>query len=430
MRFGAVVTVFLSLGAASFGARAASTDFLPTPGLRPATLLALMHEQSTRGPMARLEIESAKAGRIASRMFANPIVDFSWNTVPIGPTNPRGLASPINNVPNYSLGVSYTFDWLKRGARARWADAEVAAAQATSSTMYAEDTWALARVLGRIAVAQLRQEAAAEMRRDAGNAIDVARARAHAGASSLLDLDRMENEQLRAELEVIGARAEMSAASADCATLIGRACAPFGSHDDANAFLQSWIALARATAVDAPPPPVLRALDAKQRAASAEGQMVQNTPIPDVTLRFGYVHDRFLESGAQQNSLNVSVAVPLALANRAQAERAAATARNSAYAAARDRLLGSLARRQAPLRATLDDAALRVERLDREMLPRARAVLAALSRASDSRLLPLTDTLQARRSLNELLRDRADSAGAAFEAAVAVLSLSDLEVLP
>ena len=53
---------------------------------------------------------------------------------------------------------------------------------------------------------------------------------------------------------------------------------------------------------------------------------------------------------------------------------------------------------------------------------RARAVVDDLERAANSRLLPFTDVIQARRTLDELLIEEADSYSDAFQTAVDLMA--------
>ena len=63
-----------------------------------------------------------------------------------------------------------------------------------------------------------------------------------------------------------------------------------------------------------------------------------------------------------------------------------------------------------------------MESLEQEVIPRAERALSDLSRAGDRQLVPLTDVIQARRTLNDLLLDDADSTSDAFQAALALIA--------
>jgi len=400
----------------------AEAIFHPTAQMTPATLSEVVRAHSAKSSAAQLTVDLALAEAVGARVFGNPIVDFTWGTIPLGEPNPKDLASPLANIPNYNVGVSYTFDFLRRPPRVRRADALVRASRAEREVILLEETWSLAKALGKIAVSALKRRASLEMRVDADRATEIARIRGKAGAGSLLDVDRMENERLRTELQVTAADAELEAARADCAAILGLACADFATPDDAEAFLHAWTdaALARTGSIEERAD--LQSLSAQVDAASAELGMAKRLAIPDVTVRLGYTRDQFVVSGNQQNSLNVGIALPLPVLSRGQAERRAATARAHWLADQRERLVRQSLALIPAQRRSLALGQERLRRLVGEMIPRARAVLASLQKASESRLLPITDVLQASRTLNEMLLDLAATEATSFETAVELLA--------
>ncbi|MDB4997751.1 MAG: outer rane efflux protein, partial [Myxococcaceae bacterium] len=76
---------------------------------------------------------------------------------------------------------------------------------------------------------------------------------------------------------------------------------------------------------------------------------------------------------------------------------------------------------QAALREALRGQERRLDSLEQGILPRARSVIADLQRAVNNRLLPLTDLIQARRTLNELFIQEADTYSDLFARAVDLL---------
>src|SRR4051812_14561405 len=60
--------------------------------------------------------ETARAEALRAHVLPNPALDLSWNTIPIGPTNPVGL-SPLADVPNYVVSLSTPLELGKRGPR-------------------------------------------------------------------------------------------------------------------------------------------------------------------------------------------------------------------------------------------------------------------------------------------------------------------------
>jgi len=117
-----------------------------------------------------------------------------------------------------------------------------------------------------------------------------------------------------------------------------------------------------------------------------------------VTVRLGYVHDRFVVSGDNRNTLSLGVSLPLPVFDRGQhdavkAENRALELRDTRAALLRDAradLYGLLTRK-----ATLEKV---TGALERESLPRSASVLASTQIAFDHGGVSLTDLLLARRT--------------------------------
>lgn len=173
----------------------------------------------------------------------------------------------------------------------------------------------------------------------------------------------------------------------------------------------------------APPPRLderadLRALDAQRDAAAAEATLARAQAIPDPTVRLAYTHDRFVVSGNQQNSLSLSVSLPLPVFDHGQAGAQAADARRARAVERREKSVAAALARIPALGRRVEAQRQRKETLAREILPRAVSALRDIERAAESRLLPLTDVIQARRAVSELLIEEADAYRDAFDAAV------------
>jgi cobalt-zinc-cadmium efflux system outer membrane protein len=165
----------------------------------------------------------------------------------------------------------------------------------------------------------------------------------------------------------------------------------------------------------------LRALTAYGEAASADARLARATRLPDPTVRFGYMRDQFTISGNQLNSLNLSLSVPLPVFDRGQVQvRAAETARRQLNDE-RQRRLAVTAARLPALENRLSLSRGRCERLEREVIPSALKVLNSLEKAAEARLLPLTQVIQSRRIVSELLIEEADSCGEAYVAALELI---------
>ena len=74
------------------------------------------------------------------------------------------------------------------------------------------------------------------------------------------------------------------------------------------------------------------------------------------------------------------------------------------------------------MRRQLEQQRARQREISEQVLPRARDIVDQLERAVESRLVPISDLLQARRTLDELLLEEADSYADAFAALLALIA--------
>jgi cobalt-zinc-cadmium efflux system outer membrane protein len=126
-------------------------------------------------------------------------------------------------------------------------------------------------------------------------------------------------------------------------------------------------------------------------------------------------------SGNQRNSLNVSVSLPLPVFDHGQVQQRAAETAARALSAERAQRVAAARARIPVLHQRFELQRRRCKSLDDEILPKAQAVLSSLEQAVENRLIPLTDVIQARRTLSELLIERAESCGDAYAAALELI---------
>ncbi|MET0285998.1 MAG: TolC family protein [Polyangiales bacterium] len=366
---------------------------------------------------ARRELAMARGEAAQARLLGNPSVEAAWSTLPVGQLNPRNLDHPYANVPNYSVGVEYTFPWKKRAPRRERADAIARGVSATLEYSTRDRALALAEVLGGVATATLRREGIADLIAGGRRATEVAEARLRTGFGTPLDVDQLRIDVDRTEQLLSGAESDILENLAACSSLVGMRCERFPDARAARAYLLAWLEHNDAPAAGTLGERAdLRALQAYASAASAEGKLADAVKLPDPTVRLGYVHDRFLISGNQLNSLNLSVSVPIAMFDRGQGQKQIAEASHRYLVEERS---ARLAVANARIPALIDRHALslsRCQRLDSELIPRARGVLNELEAAVQSRLLPVTQVIQARRVVSELFIEEADSCGDAYRA--------------
>ncbi len=402
--------------------------FAPSASLDLPGMMQIVARRSAAVQAEILNRELATAEVRQSHLLGNPTFDATWGTVPLGETNPPQLGSPLTSVPSYGFGLSYTFPLGKRDPRQQRAAALEESARATVTATARAQALDLARILGAAAVAALRVEGLGGLVAQERGSIALAQSRLSGGFGTPLDVDRLMIELNRTEQQVLDNEGDMREALTTCASLLGQRCEAFSNTDDARAFLTAWVKRAEGLnaggSMDARPD--VRALDAAGRAAISESDFASAQAIPDPTLRLGYVYDQFVASGNQAHSLNVSLALPLPIFDHGQALRDAAEARRRRFGTQRDRIVTVAKVRMTVLRDLLDMRERRQEIIVMQMLPRARAVVGDLEKAAATRLIPLTDVIQARRTLSELLVQEAETYGDAFQVAVNIVEESPM----
>jgi outer membrane protein, heavy metal efflux system len=397
--------------------------FRPRPETDLVSFSRLLTARSPELQVAQLEVELASADVTQSHLLENPAADLSWATVPVGETNPPNLQQRYTSVPAYGLGLSWRMQLGKRGPRQDRARALEQSAKASRDATARVAALMLLRSLGSLAVSTMRVDAARGMLDNAKGSLELAKNRLDATFGTPLDVDRLQIEVSRVEQMIARSEGDVSTSLAECSAMLGMRCEGFPDRDTAKRFLEAWVDRGAGMTVGSIEQRAdIRALQGYEQAADSELRLARAQAIPDPTIRVGFLHDRFTVSGNQQNSFNLTVVVPLPVFDHGQAQAQAAVARQQRYAGQRVRLLDSARARIPALRATLEIQRSRGRKIATEMLPRARAVLGDLERAASNRLVALTDVIQARRTVQELTIDEADSIGSAFEASLDLIS--------
>ncbi len=409
------------LGVASVAGADENEAYVPRPEHDLTTLTELIRRRSPVLQGDLLAADLARADARQARILGNPYLDATWGTIPLGDTTPSNLPSPLTSVPSYSVGLSYTFPLWKRGARIERADAIAEGLTHSAEATRLFQALGLARVIGRMAIDRMRLDGLRSFVGQQRAVLEIARTRLEQGFGTPLEIDRLEIELGRMSQQVMATEADEQAAIAACSTFAGMPCRGVGSSQDARALLEAWAKRATEGGSRVEMRPDILALDAFRRAANAEADLARAQAIPDPSLRVGYTHDQFTISGNQANSLSISLSLPLTIFDHGQALRDAAEARRARYEAHRTLLVGVSITRVAALHELLR---LQQQRQDAiaKTLPRARAVVSDLERMANSRLIPFTDVFQARRTLDELLIEEADSYGDAFQTAVDLMA--------
>lgn len=409
----------------------------------PLNLATLPHDQQLahmlleRAPelaTARAKVASARAQVTRTEALPNPTLDVSMNTIPVGKTNPPGLENRLASVPNYAAFVAQPIEIGKRGPRQRAARFGAEAALWDAADQLRQTWLEFLAVVGRVASSEQRIAALTDLTEDAAKLTELQHRRAEKGDAAALEYERarLDEERLRSSLSQ--ERQKLSAALADCARLAGTPCEPFGSTDKATAFLDA--AQSRAgTAADSlrtglAERPDIKSFEASEQAAQAAHDLARHRAWPDPEVRVGFVYDTFFESGAQNKSINVGVAIPLPVFERGQADRAEASANLWAARRSRD-IVTTQAQLEWPiLLRQRDELQTRQARVRTTTLPMARAIVDRIGKAVTAGGAPIQDLLQARRTLGELLQDAADLDVANFEVSLALMRASGGSPLP
>ncbi len=397
---------------------------LPLAQLPPdEELVALVESHSSELAQARAKAASAQAEVERASRLPNPGLDLSVNTLPVGATNPPGLAAPLSNIPNYQVGLSELVEVGKRAPRQRAVRKAAESARLDALEGLRRAFVDLLDGIGRVASSEQRVAALSGLVADAAELRDLQSQRAQRGDAAELDVDRARLDEERLRSTLAEERQKLEAALIDCARLAGVRCEPFGAVDRAQAFLD-------ARSQPASPPaelekglasrPDLRSLAAQEESARASAALARARLLPDPTFRVGFVYDTFVAAGNQSKSLFVGASLPLPLFEHGQADLAQAAAAEGAARASRSLLTAQSERDLARLLAQSKVLLQRRAAMRAETLPMARGVVERLTRAVQAGGASLQDVLQARRALGELLEDAADLDLSAFQVALAI----------
>lgn len=405
----------------------AGSTFVPSSALDLSALRALVKRRSEAVRDAARATEIAAAQLEQSELLGNPVLDATWGTMPLGTPNPPDLKDPWAHIPNYTVGLSYTFPLGKRGPNQRRAQASLEAARADLESSLRLSTLELAAVLGKEAVLMLRLEGLRQLTEGAGSQLELAERRVEASFAKPLDVDRLRIDLARAQQQLASVQSDLSEASAECASLLGQTCASFLSSAEARAFLDRWIRELPAPA-DVRDRPDLLALEARSRAAEEARALAEAQAIPDPTIRVAYTHDTFTTSGNQADALGVSLSLPLPWFDHGQAAARSAEADARGLVEIRERRIEVAETRTQVLRQRLEEQRARQRRLREVIIPDAMRVYDGVRAAADERLISVDDLIQSRRVLAELLLEESDSFGDAYAASLALRAeISTLE---
>jgi cobalt-zinc-cadmium efflux system outer membrane protein len=395
-------------------ARAADGDNVATPAserapardlLRnEAELIAWLGRHSPELAAAQARVAQSSADLATTRLFPNPVFDGSLSNLPITETTlghgPGGQSPPslgFNEVAIYTFGLSETFELGKRGPRSAAAGLREQSARLQADAALGERLAAARSAIGLAVHLGSRLVILDESLQAAENGAKLEHTRLEQKALSGMDYDRLLLDLASLRSEFARSQADYAASLAACRAVLGGECDVSGANDEdlAAALPISLPASNDARLLERPD---LRALDFDRRAAERDAALARAKALPDLTMRVGYTHDRFVVSGDNRNTLAFSVQMPLPLFDRGQhdAEKSLSHAEElsqskaSLLRASQADLAGLLSRK-----AALEK---NLAALQRDTLPRSRGVLESAQQAFDIGGTSLTDLLLARRN--------------------------------
>jgi cobalt-zinc-cadmium efflux system outer membrane protein len=313
-----------------------------------------------------------------------------------------------------SLGVDWT--WERGHKRALRTAAARSAARAAEGDLGDTRRQQLGLTVGAffdLLAAQRRVGEVGQLLKSAETLLDAMRIRHRSGDISAQDLSRAEIEAARARLDLEAATADRQRARIALARLTGLGAADLEVDDAAWPASAAAEPLSESQQADAVTRrPDVRAAEARVEAAQAalDGSLAMRQSDPT----WGVSVDHF--PGTSSRLVELRVQIPLQLGYQQQGEigRAQAQLQQARDLAAKSRLMAEFDLRQAWQ--DLSTSALSLKTHEADILPRARQVAAQAELAYQKGALPLTDLIDARRSLRAAVLDglsaRADHARA------------------
>jgi outer membrane protein, heavy metal efflux system len=394
----------------------------------------LLWERAPGLSVARARVANARAQILRSETLPNPTLDLSWNTIPVGETNPPGLSGHLSNVPNYAVVLAQPFEIGKRAPRQRAARYSEEAALWDAADLLRQTWIELLTVVGRVGSSEQRISALSGLVDDAGKLTELQQHRSEKGDVATLEYERARLEEERLQSSLAEEKQKLAVALTDCARLAGVVCEPFGDAGKAQVYFDRAIARSadslehlRSQLIERPD---MKALASTEAAAQAIGELAQARVWPDPEVRVGFVYDTFKVSGNQNKSILLGLAFPLPIFERGRADRAEASANRWAASRSRDLALAHADLELPILLHQMDELRARRQRARSGSLPMARGIVERIAKAVSAGGVPLQDLLQARRTLGDLLADAADLDLASYETSLALLRAASATPVP
>ncbi len=298
----------------------------PTMSIDQAVALALQHNRDVIA--TRLDIEAAQIDRVAAGLYPNPLFTYTAGNFVLGSGNSqdKGISpGPVSQLV-HTVGVSEVVDvWAKRTARMRAADKGIEHRRLVVEDALREIVYAVRVAFADLTREQLENDLTHSMKTRYEETVRVSGSRFRNGEISEAEFRKIELEGLKYQNAVIDADAELDIARVRLAGLLGLAAATelpgaaFMPNDPRTPpSLQALTTRALAERPD------IRAAKQGREFAGASLEQAKREAYPDISLGLAYTHSEFVVSGDNPNALALTLALPLPVFDRNQANIARA----------------------------------------------------------------------------------------------------------
>jgi cobalt-zinc-cadmium efflux system outer membrane protein len=276
----------------------------------------------------RLDIEASQLDKVAASLYPNPVFTYTAGNfvLPHGNPQDKGLdPAPLSQLV-HTVGISEIVDvWAKRSARMRAADRGIEHRRLLVEDALREIAYAVRGSFADLTREQLESELARSMKARYDETIRVSGARFRAGEISEADFRKFELEGMRYQNAVIDADTELDLSRQRLAALLGLNSGsdlpgPAVMSNDARTApsLPALLTLALQERPD------LRAARQGHELADATLESARREAYPDISLGVAYTHSEFMVSGDNPNAVSLTLALPLPIFDRNQANIARA----------------------------------------------------------------------------------------------------------
>jgi cobalt-zinc-cadmium efflux system outer membrane protein len=377
---------------------------------------ALAHWLAERDPQvfaARARAESATWASRQAGVHPNPQLTASLGGLVVGQTNPSAPRLGLDQTTNLTAGVTELFELGKRGPRQQAARLRADEAGVVATATLGARIGEAMTTLGKLAYVTARRAAVAANLETARALLSLEKVRHDHADLSGAEFARIELDTQALELQLGRADADVATAVALCSALLHAACSTDGIGEPTA--LDAGAPLPDAFAGDAQTDAAIAQRAAREvsrleiAALDADATVARRRAVPDPTVGVAYTYDNLVVAGNQQQTVMVSLSIPLPMFDRGNHDAAAlqATARANA---ADDRAVVETARGAVvALRAQRATLVATLGRLEAEAVPKSAQIVQQTRRAFDLGQAGLADLLLAERAHRELLLEVLDT---------------------